>query len=159
MREADLEAVKALSDQVHTKYPERIEVLAEKQRLFPTGCFILENASKLVGYCLSHPWNDGMPPRLDTYLGEIPVSPKTYFLHDITLAKKFRGRGFAREVLHLLSSIARMHGIAWLTLVSVYDTAPFWKKNGFAMMDSNNVQKYVKTAYGQEALAMKKPVM
>ena len=44
MRVPDLPQVTDLSMRIHVNYPERAEVLAEKLRLYPAGCFVLSIA-------------------------------------------------------------------------------------------------------------------
>src|SRR6201990_3109882 len=93
MSGADLAAVHDLSMRVHPNHPERAEVLAEKFRLFPSGCFVLETNGGVAGYCFSHPWIRGAVPALDGLLGALPVMPTTYYVHDLTLDEVLRGQG------------------------------------------------------------------
>src|SRR5262245_2143692 len=102
MAESDLPAVHALSMHVHPAYPERAEVLAEKFRLYPRGCFVLTARSGIDGYCFSHPWTKGEVPALDGFLGQLPVKPTTYYVHDLTIGEAMRGTGQGRAVVPLL---------------------------------------------------------
>src|SRR4051812_5907909 len=95
----DLAAVHALSMRVHPNYPERAEVLAEKFKLFPAGCFVLEANDSIAGYCFSHPWGKGTVPALDSPLGALPVTPTTYYVHDLTLGEALRGQGQGRAIV------------------------------------------------------------
>ena len=71
----DLPAVHALSIRVHPDHPERPEVLDEKFRLYPRGCFVLAPGQDISGYCFSHPWTRGAVPALDRFLGRCRTAP------------------------------------------------------------------------------------
>src|SRR5262249_8276563 len=127
MKAADLAGVAALSTRVHPNYPERPEVLAEKFRLFPQGCFVLTAGRAIAGYCFSHPWTKGAPPpALDGFLKEMPREADSYFIHDLTLDTSMRGRSLAAALLPALIEAARQAALSHMTLVAVNDAAPFW---------------------------------
>src|SRR5690348_13178588 len=98
MTTSDLAAVTALATRVHANFPERPEVLSEKFRLFPAGCFTLADAEAIHGYCFSHPWA-GPPPSLDAFLGSLPERPDCYFIHDMTLDFSVQRRNLATELM------------------------------------------------------------
>src|SRR5258707_646663 len=112
MAHGDLPAVHDLSMHVHPDHPERAEVLAEKYRLYPSGCFVLQAGSIIAGYCFSHPWTRGTVPALDGLLGALPASPTTYYVHDLTLDETLRGQGQGRAVVPLLFEVARSLGLS-----------------------------------------------
>src|SRR5260221_14716985 len=119
MSQRDLPAVHDLSMRVHPDHLERAEVLAEKYRLYPSGCFVLQAGSIIAGYCFSHPWTRGTVPALDGLLGALPVGPTTYYVHDLTLDETLRGQGQGRAVVPLLFEVARSLGLSHLSLVAV----------------------------------------
>ena len=132
MRAADLPAVGAVAAAVHPAYPERPAVFAERLRLFPPGCLVLEGEDGAVsGYVVSHPWLLGRPPALDSLLGALPPAPTTYYLHDIALLPATRGSGAAGAALRRVEAVARAGGLANLTLVAVGGSAGFWRHQGF----------------------------
>ena len=65
----DMDAVAQIAAQLHPDLPERLEVLAEKQRLFPAGCRKLVAEGAMRGYALAHPWLLAEPPALDGWIG------------------------------------------------------------------------------------------
>jgi GNAT superfamily N-acetyltransferase len=158
MLDGDLDRVVELGDRVHVNYPEAADVFVEKQRLFPQGCFTLDADHKLVGYCVSHPWVQGRPPPLDAYLGTLPVTPTTYYLHDIVVAPELRGQGLARRLIPVLRCVTRLHQLASITLVSVNATTKYWHSLGWRDVDSADLQRYVRDAYSDEAVMMVAPV-
>lgn len=85
MAAADLPAVSSISDTVHGRYSEPVEVYAERLALHPTGCFVLEADAAPAGYLITHPWRRDMPPKLGAMLQAIPPDADTFYLHDIAL--------------------------------------------------------------------------
>lgn len=154
MTAADLAAVAALSIRVHPNYPERPEVLAEKFRLFPQGCFVLAEESEVRGYCFSHPWNKGAPPALDTFLGTLPAAADSYFIHDLTLDASMRKRRLAPPLLPDLVQAARAAGLSHMTLVAVSGSAPFWSRMGFRRTGDEAIQSAARAKYDAGAVHM-----
>jgi GNAT superfamily N-acetyltransferase len=153
MRTHDIAAVYELSRRVHADYPERPAVLAEKLKLFPAGCFVLEMAGRVAGYCFSHPWH-GAPPPLDELLGALPAAPSVYFIHDVTLDERERGRGHAAAIVPMLIGVARDCGALRLMLVAVNGAEKFWNRFGFAEVP--DMQATVRAKYGPRAVAMER---
>jgi ribosomal protein S18 acetylase RimI-like enzyme len=154
MEAADLAAVHALSLAVHPDHPERAEVLAEKFRLFPGGCFVLDGASGIAGYCFSHPWTRDSAPALDTLIGALPQRPGAYFIHDLTVDPAARGAGLGRAVVPHLFDVARSLKLTHLTLVAVNDRGPFWRAAGFSAVADEAMQAAARAKYGAGALMM-----
>jgi ribosomal protein S18 acetylase RimI-like enzyme len=152
----DLAAVHALSMRVHPNYPERAEVLAEKFRLFPAGCFVLETSGGVAGYCFSHPWSKGTVPALDSLLGALPVTPTTYYVHDLTLDEALRGQGQGRAIVPLLFQAAESLGLAHLSLVAVNRRGPFWQAAGFARTADESLQATARAKYDSDAVHMER---
>jgi GNAT superfamily N-acetyltransferase len=149
MAPADLSAVDALSARVHPNYPERAEVLDEKLRLHPRGCFVLASGGDIVGYCFSHPWLRGVVPPLDAFLGQLPACPSTYYVHDLTLDAGLRGQGHGRAIVPLLFECARSLGIPHLSLVAVNRRGPFWQAAGFVRTADEILQETTRAKYGE----------
>ena len=131
LESGDMPAVFAIAGRLHPGLPERLEVLAEKRRLFPDGCRRLLNGADMVGYGLAHPWRLNAAPKLDAFLEMLPASPDCLYLHDVAILPEGRGRGAAGSYVVYLESLARRQGLGHLALVSVYGTVPLWEKFGF----------------------------
>ena len=157
MTPADIPAVYALSRAVHTDYPEREAVLAEKRALFPAGCAVLDagadDSSHIVGYAFSHPWSD-TPPSLDTFLTALPAQPSSYFIHDVTLDERTRGEGHAAAIVPMLIEIARARGLTRTMLVAVNGAEVFWGRFGFVATNDAVQRAKVRARYGQRAKVM-----
>ena len=153
----DLPGISALANQVHINYPERLEVLQEKFALFPAGCFTLADAGMVIrGYCFSHPWGDGAPPSLDTFLGTLPGRPSSYFIHDLTLDPSVQGRHLAAAVLPRLLAVAESIATPCMALVAVNGSEPFWMRMGFARTGDPALQTAAQSKYDDGAVHMQR---
>jgi len=146
MTTSDLAAVAGLAARIHPNFPERPEVLSEKFRLFPAGCFTLADANSIRGYCFSHPWA-GEPPSLDTLLGALPGVPESYFIHDLTLDSTMRRRNLAAQLVRRLAGVAHDAKLSHITLVAVNGGAPFWSRMGFRRTADEAMQEAARTKY------------
>jgi GNAT superfamily N-acetyltransferase len=157
MEDADLAAVAALSTRVHPNFPERPEVLTEKFRLFPHGCFALSDGRTIAGYCFSHPWKRGTPPpALDAFLGEIPRQADSFFIHDLTLDTSMRRRNLAATLVPALVQAARDTGVTHMTLVAVNGASPFWSRMGFERTPDEAIQAAARKKYDAGAIHMQR---
>lgn len=132
MEVADLPALVAVADIVHPNYPEDPAVFAERLRLYPAGCLVLEKGGNTLGYILSHPWHYARPPALNSLLGALPEEPSTYYIHDIALLPESRGTGSVTPLIERLAANARAGGFHNISLVAVNGSAPMWGRYGFA---------------------------
>ena len=153
MREEDLPAVCAIAARVHSGYPEEDVVFAERLRLYPAGCRILELDGLAAGYALSHPWVLGRPPRLNSLLGGLPTDPATLHLHDVALLPAARGVGAASRLIGRLAELARAAGLSHLSLVAVNDSAAFWESQGFGVVRDPALERELH-GYGPAACFM-----
>jgi GNAT superfamily N-acetyltransferase len=155
---ADLPMVHDLSARIHPDFPERPEILAEKFRLFPRGCFVLGAAPEEQprGYCFSHPWIFGPPPALDTMLYALPEAATAYFVHDLAVEPLLRGRNLASMLVPPLVGTARAHTINRMMLVAVSGSAPFWMRMGFHRTNDEALQAAARGKYGAGALYMER---
>lgn len=147
LRVGDLAGLDALAALVHPGFFERPEVMAERLALFPEGCLALPGAAgagRLSGYVLSHPARLGAPPPLDTLIGRLDPEADALYLHDIALGPECRGRGLAAEAIGRILELGERYSA--VMLISVYGTAPFWGRFGFAdetaSADPSKLQPY-----------------
>ena len=157
MAAADIPAISELSTRVHIDYPERQAVLEEKFELFPEGCFTLTRPDGAVcGYCFSHPWIDGAPPALDTFLETLPKNPSSYFIHDLTLDPSMQRKNLAGMVVPMLVEITKAIAIRRIALVAVSGSQPFWVRMGFGKTDDPDLQAATRSKYGESAIHMQR---
>ncbi|KAI0199717.1 acyl-CoA N-acyltransferase [Astrocystis sublimbata] len=131
---SDINGLVQVANVVHATLPERDLVFAERARLFPEGCLVLEEDAEICGYAISHPIRHGQPPALDSLLGEISSEADQFYIHDVCVLPEKRGRGLAGEALQKLLAVAKRYPTT--CLVSVYGTAPFWARFGFRSPDA-----------------------
>lgn len=132
--EADLAAVVAIADRVHVAYPEDADAIAERLRLYPDGCALLEIDGKPLAYTLTHPWRYAEPPALNARLGALPAAePTTYYIHDVALLPEARGSGAASAIVKAIIAQAEALGTPNLSLVAVNQSVPFWSRFGFGV--------------------------
>jgi ribosomal protein S18 acetylase RimI-like enzyme len=131
----DLPAVEAIADKVHPDFFEAPEVLAERQRLYPAGCYLLEVGDRPAGYVLSHPWRLGSLPALNSLIGALPDPADTYYIHDLALLPLARRLGAASHIVQSLEKHARALGAATLSLVAVNHSQGFWERQGLVVTE------------------------
>ena len=127
----DLATLGRIAAQIHPGLPERLEVLAEKNSLFPAGCRKLVVAEKMVGYGLSHPWKLRSIPALDHRIGHLPADADCLFIHDVVVLPEARGHSAAENYLRYVQSLASTAGFRTLALVSVYGSNALWERFDF----------------------------
>lgn len=153
MAAPDLPAVSAISDRVHGRYSEAVEVYAERLALYPAGCFVFEKDGDPGGYLISHPWLRDAPPRLGATLEAIPAGADTYYLHDIALLPATRATGAGRTAVELTIAAAHAEGLDEITLIAVGGADSFWAAQGFAIVEAAS---HILTSYGPEARLMRR---
>jgi ribosomal protein S18 acetylase RimI-like enzyme len=153
MTSYDLNDVEEIASKVHPTLYEHPDVLAERQRLYHNGCYILELGDKAVGYVLSHPWRSDNLPELNTELGKLPDDPDTYYLHDLALLPVARRLGTASQIVQALVKHAAARSFATIRLVAVNNSRAFWEKQGFAVEDAPALADKLQT-YDMSAVLM-----
>ncbi|PZO00760.1 MAG: GNAT family N-acetyltransferase [Hyphomicrobiales bacterium] len=134
MTATDLPAVMAIAAVVHPDYPEDEAVFAERLRLFPEGCLVLEGGGHLHGYVVSHPWSRAAPPALNSLLDELPGHATCFYIHDLALLPAARGSGAGRAIVARLAEIAARCGLPCLALVAIDGSPGFWQRHGFRVL-------------------------
>jgi ribosomal protein S18 acetylase RimI-like enzyme len=150
-------SVEKIAAAAHPGFFESPGVLAERQRLYHNGCYLLEVGERPAGYVLSHPWRAGILPALNALLGELPDEPDTYYLHDLALLPVARRIGVASEIVRALIKHARANDFPTMTLVAVNKSQGFWEKHGFAVTEAPALADKLKS-YEADARLMVKPL-
>ncbi|KAK0744241.1 acyl-CoA N-acyltransferase [Schizothecium vesticola] len=148
----DIPQVAQVADQIHPNLPEGDFVFSERIRLFPEGCLILSQGSRVLGYAVSHPIRHAQPPALDSLLGEIPTDADQYYIHDVAILPELRGQGHATEGIRKLLDVGSR--FASTCLVSVYGTGPFWRRFGFREEEVEDALREKLRNYGDDAVFM-----
>jgi hypothetical protein len=154
---SDHKLVEEIAEQVHPDYPEDPSVFAERLRLYPPGCLVLDGAAGLLGYAIAHPWRFARPPRLGTLLGRLPEAPDTFYVHDVALLAPTRQTGAGGAVVRLLAAQARALPLPTMSLVAVGGSRGFWERQGFAVHDETALRAPL-LSYGRDARFMMRPL-
>ena len=141
----DMPAVEQIAATVHPDFFESLEVLAERQRIYFHGTYLLEVNERPAGYVLSHPWRLGDLPPLNSLLGELPADADTYYIHDLALLPVARRIGAASFIVDALAKHARAHGFATMSLVAVNGSQGFWQRHEFAVADAPHLSDKLKS--------------
>lgn len=149
MSVGDVNGLLRVADEVHPDLPESDLVFAERVKLFPDGCLVLVEGNEVCGYAISHPIRHRQPPALDSLLKEIAPDADQYYIHDLAILPKFRGRGLAAECVRKLLTVAERYPTT--CLVSVYGTAPFWGRFGFVAEKVDTILSEKLLNYGDDA--------
>jgi predicted N-acetyltransferase YhbS len=99
--------------------------------LFPEGALGCFDEDGLCGYAFGVPLKQGSTLELRSPLDTIPDETDTFYVHDVAVAERSRGRGVGRALATRLLDLARARGFTRCELVSVQGSAPFWEKFGF----------------------------
>ncbi|KAL2193290.1 hypothetical protein P885DRAFT_81372 [Corynascus similis CBS 632.67] len=140
MTEHDIPDVMRVADEVHHNLPEQESTFRERLSLFPEGCMVLVREEEkdnhvlpvVGGYLISFPIRHGKPPALDQPLGEIPPDADQYYIHDLALLPAFRRGGAGTQCIDRVLDSPVVRRYPTTCLISVYGTAPFWTRFGFA---------------------------
>lgn len=135
MISSDLAEIDRIAAVVHPDHPEDAAVFRERLQLYPAGCFVLDGASGVQGYILSHPWRLRRPPALNTLLGRLPATPDTLYLHDLALLPTTRAGGRGTSAVDLIADQAQRERLSTLSLLAVGRSLGFWQRNGFRDVD------------------------
>jgi GNAT superfamily N-acetyltransferase len=99
--------------------------------LFPEGALGCFDEDGLCGYGFGVPLRAGSTLELRSPLEKIPDDADTFYVHDVAVAERCRGRGVGRALATRLLDLAHERGFTRSELVSVQGSAPFWERFGF----------------------------
>lgn len=99
--------------------------------LFPDGAFGCFEGPELCAFAFAVPLTAGTVLDLATPLEALPPGVDTFYIHNLGVAPRYRGRGLARRLVGTLFDVARARGFRASELVSVHGSAPFWERFGF----------------------------
>ncbi|CAO1652937.1 GNAT family N-acetyltransferase [Parasphingorhabdus sp. NYA22] len=151
----DVKAISNLASGIHVDFPESESVFREKLALFPSGCFTLANGELISGYLFSHPWKRYSPPPIDKFLGELPPSKDTYYIHDLAVAASARGHGMAEQIVAKIVQFAQSLDLLSVSLVAVGGSRCFWEHQKFTALDTPDLNEKLGT-YGAQAYYMER---
>src|SRR4051812_18490252 len=99
--------------------------------LFPAGAIGVFDGAELCAYAFGLPLRAGTVLALKAPLDALPADADMFYIHDVAVGARHRGRGFARLLVDELLRRAQAGGFRTSELVSVQGSAPFWQRFGF----------------------------
>jgi ribosomal protein S18 acetylase RimI-like enzyme len=129
---ADLGAVHDIEVEVYL--PSLVVADAAFERLidlFPAGALGAFDDEGLCGFIVGLPLRSGSTLDLHAAPDRIPDDADVFYVHDIAVARRCRGRGVGSRLAAALLVAARAAGFTRAELVSVQGSAPFWAAFGF----------------------------
>jgi ribosomal protein S18 acetylase RimI-like enzyme len=115
----------------------------------PATCFVLDTGDGLAGYLLSLPYPVSRYPDLAT-AETVVFSSSNLHLHDLVIARGYRGRGLAKSLLGQLTATARAQAYERISLVAVAGSDTFWSANGYRAV----AEVVLPESYGSDAVYM-----
>jgi predicted N-acetyltransferase YhbS len=128
----DIDALHRLeSESYQPSLHESDEAFLRLIELYPAGAIGCFDDEGLCGYAFGVPLTAGSTLELQVPLDRIPDSADTFYIHDVAVAARCRGRGIGGRLATELLALARARGLTRSELVSVQGSAPFWERFGF----------------------------
>lgn len=129
---------------------------ADHQQSLGIAC---ERTQALRAYAAAY-WSD--PGKVTPFDGDFlppQANEPVLYLHDVSVAPEWTGRGAAGALLGALFQRARARGVRQAALVSVQGSQPYWARHGFqrqAVTDPQQQQNL--RSYGEDAVYMVAPL-
>jgi predicted N-acetyltransferase YhbS len=103
--------------------------------LFPDGAVGAFDGDELCAYAFAVPLPAGSVLELKAPLRELAPGADMFYIHDVAVGSRHRGRGLARGLVEAMLDLARTRGMRTSELVSVQGSAPFWQRFGFRRVE------------------------
>lgn len=130
----DVLAVQALAYS-HFDLHESADFFLNRIAVAPQSCWLARSNADVLGYLISYPWHDGLPPTLDVALASVPVPATHWFLHDCAITPGAMGQGIGRALVEQGVAHAQSTGFDYASLVSLHSAAPYWAGMGYETVD------------------------
>ncbi len=144
--------ISKIEEEAYTEIPpESAPVLKSKWLASPATCSVYtDNKNEILGYLLSHPWENETPPKL---YQKTAINNKScnLFLHDLAVSRSARGKGIAHYLVEHLIKEAKRLNFKKIVLVAVQGSGDFWAKYGFKEIQGREICH----SYGDSAKLMK----
>src|SRR5512138_915699 len=150
MTTADIPAVLEIQAACYTELvPESQASLRAKLHASRSTCFIASVGDATAGYLIALPWVFASPPELNAGTCELPASPDCLYLHDLAVAPASRRFGVGRALVDaFFAELARL-ALARASLVAVQNSAPYWARYGFRVIDPTAGLQAKLSSYGE----------
>jgi len=124
----------------HEFHEEDINIYDNFITVFPDGAWGAFHEDRLVGHIFFHPYKNQKEKPLNSKL-VLTGEEDSMYLHEIAILQQYRSHGISKLLLDKFNEISEKYKMMSQTLVSVENSAEFWKKKGFSIIkkaDENN---------------------
>jgi ribosomal protein S18 acetylase RimI-like enzyme len=129
---SDVPAIASLETEAYEpSLHESPEAFARLIELFPAGALGAFDDGGLCGYAIGVPLRTGATLELRQPLRAVPADADAFYVHDVAVAARCRGRGVGRALAGQLIAVGVTRGFTRFELVSVQGSALFWARFGF----------------------------
>ncbi|MCL1116882.1 MULTISPECIES: GNAT family N-acetyltransferase [Pseudomonadati] len=119
----------------HDITPESLESMQSKWRVSPNSCMVYEYQNQIMAYILTHPWQKGDAPKLDSVLSSIKET-KSLYIHDMAVSPSAQGLGVAKKLVNQVITISTNSDFAGIGLIAIQGARTFWQAFGFQPFDN-----------------------
>jgi len=134
--------------------PETAGSLLAKLTAAPDSCFVAEQDGRVRAYLFSLPWRLGSLPAHDAPACLLPPAPDCFYLHDLAVHPEARGSGASAALVARF--LERAEPLGQACLVAVQDSAAWWARHGFAVVDEPALRPASLDSYGDAARYMRR---
>ena len=138
----------------HDIAPESLASMQSKWLVSPDSCMVYEHQGQIMAYVLTHPWQKGDAPKLDSVFTSIEDSCSLY-IHDMAVSPCAQGLGVAKKLVNHVVQISTTLGFSGIGLIAIQGASEFWQRFGFQPV--NNMSKQLSTSlasYSDDACYM-----
>ncbi|PPC77183.1 GNAT family N-acetyltransferase [Pokkaliibacter plantistimulans] len=149
------QVIRVQADCYQNVEPEDLVVLENKRSQSPGTCWVAEVDGSVVAYLICHPWDKHGVPALNAALDIASKPQDVFYLHDLAVSVRGRGRGIADTLVNKALQKARSDAFQYARLVAVQGARSFWQRYGFATEpQSAQVLQEKRDQYGDDAFVM-----
>ena len=110
--------------------------------VFPDGAWGAFYEDKLAGHIFFHPYKNQTEKPLNAKL-VLTGEEDSMYLHEIAVLQQYRSLGVSSLLLNKFNEISGQYKMKSQTLVSVENSAEFWKKKGFTIIKKADANIYL----------------
>lgn len=152
MSQADLMEISRIQRECYSEdLLESVDSYSAKLSANSDCSFIAMQNEIVVGYVVALPWIYGEMLDLDGVDYSVPVDADSLCIHDIAVSRNARNGGTAKYLLNAVLESAKSWGYKKMFLVAIQGASPYWKRQGFEVVQVNEKLKHHLSAYGEGA--------
>lgn len=157
MRPNDIPALESIALACYpADFFESTRAFQSKLEQSASSCFVACKRTQVVGYLIAMPALLSSPPLLNTETKTLPADPDTLYLHDLALMPDCRGTGIGAALVAAFFAEQMAFQLPNAALVAIQNSAPYWRRYGFAPAETTIDLGDKIASYGRDASYMVK---